>query len=97
MAFENPHSAQELRNRAGELSRALEQAGFDVTDGLSFDVADNPGGSNQNSGGQDQTRDAPSRGRAFMAALQNASGADAPPLVHRTYARLRASGVDIKI
>ena len=98
MAFENPQSAQELRNRANELSRALEQAGFDVKDGLSFDVADNPGnGANQNNSAQEQTRDAPSRGRAFLAALQNASGADAPPSVNLSYARLRASGVDIKI
>lgn len=98
MAFENPQSAQELRSRASELKGALEQAGFDVMDGLSFDVADNPGGgANQNNSAQDQARDAPSRGRAFLAALQNASGADAPSLVNLSYARLRAGGVDVKI
>jgi flagellar hook-length control protein FliK len=97
MAFENPQSAQELKNRSGELMRALEQAGFDVTDGLSFDVADNSNGSGQNNGAQEQGRDAPWRGRAFLAALETAGAADAPPIATMNLARLRASGVDIKI
>jgi len=97
MSFDNPHSAQELRNRSAELSRALEQAGFDVTDGLSFDVADQSGGSGQNNTPQDQAGDAPWRGRAFQAALDTAAGADTLPKLALSLARSRALGVDIRI
>lgn len=97
MAFENPQSAQDLKNRSGELARALEQAGFDVSDGLSFDVADNSGGSKQNNGAQDETRDAPWRGRAFLSALETAGAADVAPPAAMYLARTRAAGVDIKI
>ncbi|MBN4683644.1 flagellar hook-length control protein FliK, partial [Pandoraea nosoerga] len=37
LAFDNPQAAAELKNRAGELHQALEQAGFDLSKGgLSF-------------------------------------------------------------
>jgi flagellar hook-length control protein FliK len=97
MAFDNPQSAQELRSRSNELARALEQAGFDVSDGLFFDVADQSGNSGQNGGGQDRANEAPFRGRAFQAALATAAGADLAPTVGLTLARARASGVDIRI
>jgi flagellar hook-length control protein FliK len=97
MAFDNPQSAQELRSRSNELARALEQAGFDVSDGLFFDVADQSGNSGQNGGGQDRANESPFRGRAFQAALATAAGADLAPTVGLNLARARASGVDIRI
>jgi flagellar hook-length control protein FliK len=97
MAFDNPQSAQELRSRSNELARALEQAGFDVSDGLFFDVADQSGNSGQNGGAQDRANESPFRGRAFQAALVNAAGADLAPAVGLNLARARASGVDIRI
>jgi hypothetical protein len=92
MNFDSQQSADELKSRAGELQRALEQAGFDLSGGLSFDVA-GQGGQNQ-AQGQDQS--APGfRGRAFQAVLDG--GADSA-LATQTYSRSASgSGVDIRI
>ena len=95
MAFDNPQAAAELRGRANELTRALEQAGFDVSGGLSFDVAGDSGQPGQNRT-QDQSNPPAWRGRAFQAALDGAADADlaAGALQLR---RPLLSGVDIKI
>lgn len=102
MAFENPLAANELRARAGELQKALEQAGFDISGGIRFDVAADRG---QGQAGQGQFGHDPSnnggasRGRAFQAALDSAGeGADAAlsgalNLQRRTL----MSGVDVRI
>src|SRR5258708_6592975 len=50
MAFDNPQAAAELKSRAGELQRALEQSGFDLSGGLSFDVASDSGHGRQAQG-----------------------------------------------
>src|SRR6185312_4951227 len=44
MSFDNPQAASELRSRSNELQRALAQSGFDVSGGMSFDVAQDQGG-----------------------------------------------------
>mgnify|MGYP001627146631 CR=1 FL=1 len=99
MSFDTPQAAQELRARAGELQRALELAGFDVSGGMSFDVAGDQGRPSQGFLGQDG-RDAGAafRGRAFRAALDTAGEADAAPA--RGGLNLRrgvTAGLDVRI
>ena len=96
MAFDNPQAAAELRSRSGELQRALEQAGFDLSGGLSFDVASDQGQGGQAQGqNTDANPNAAFRGRAFQAALDTA--ADAAPSSHLAYRQSSAAGVDIWI
>jgi Meckel syndrome type 1 protein len=99
LAFDNPHTAQELKNRSGELTRALEQAGFDVSGGLSFDVAGDRGQSGRGGGfQQDDNASSAWRGRAFQAALDTTAEADvASPVASLKLRRALAAGVDIKI
>ena len=81
MRFDNPGAAAELKSRANELQRALEQAGFNLAGGLSFDVAGDRGQRQgqawQDQAGQDQDASGRDglRGQAFRAALDTASGA----------------------
>ncbi|CAN7237615.1 flagellar hook-length control protein FliK [Phenylobacterium sp. LjRoot219] len=100
MSFDNPQAAAELRSRANELQRALAQSGFDLSGGLSFDVAQDQGGSypgqqfqdGDNSGGQ------AFRGRAFAAALEHAGDAAQSALTSALHSRrLTPSGVDVRI
>lgn len=92
MAFEKPEAAAELRGRAAELQRALEQAGFDLSrGGLSFQH----GGARDHASDQGQGRRAGSR--AFQEALLAADSADAPPA---RLVRLRhhaQTGLDLRI
>jgi Meckel syndrome type 1 protein len=96
MTCDNPNAASELRARAPELQRALEQAGFDLSGGLSFDVA---GDSSQGQPRQDQGRDDGAfRGHAFRAALDSAE--DASSAATQGALKLRrggASGLDLRI
>lgn len=91
-AFDSPQAAAELRGRSADLQRTLEQAGFDVSGGLSFDLSDN-----SRYGREPEARqDSGWRGRAFAAALAAGEAADqaaAPPTLTR---RLNA-GLDIWI
>jgi len=97
MAFDNPHAAAELRGRANELTRMLEQAGFDVTGGLSFDVAGDRSQSGQNNAARDQNDTSTWRGRAFQAALDGAADADLAAGGALQVRRQLLAGVDIKI
>lgn len=96
MAFDNPQAAHELRGRSSELLRALEQAGFDMSGGLSFSSPQDQG-----SGGRfaDQAPDREAwQGRAFQNAMGLADEADAALTAARTYQpRLSATGVDVRI
>lgn len=95
MSFDTPQAAAELRSRSGDLQKALEQSGFDVSGGMSFDVASDSGQGRQ---AQDQSQSnagAAFRGRAFQAALDTA--ADAAPAPQLTLRRTALSGVDIRI
>ena len=94
MAFDTPQAAAELRGRAGELRTALEQAGFDISGGMSFDVAAD-GGQSQGSNRQDDQQTPVFRGRAFQTALDTIVD-PAPPSAFQ-YRRSAASGVDIRI
>ena len=95
MSFETPQAASELRARAGELRQALEQAGFDLSGGLSFDVAGDRGQARQDHQGAQQQA---SRGQAFQAALETAGDA-ADAAIHGAL-RLRrglTSSLDLRI
>ena len=98
MMFDNPLAASELRARAGELQRALEQAGFDLAGGISFDVAGDRGNARQGHGQDDAPTGQGFRAQAFQAALDNA-GAAADGAVSGLL-RLRrgvTAGVDVRI
>ena len=96
MSFDTPQAAAELRARAGELQKALEQAGFDLSGGMSFDVAGDGGrGAQDRQDAAGQSSGATFRGRAFQAALDAGGEAVAPnPLNLR---RAAPDGVDIRI
>lgn len=94
MTFDTPQAAAELRARAGELQRSLEQAGFDLSGGLSFDVAGDRGQARQGWGEAGQGF----RGQAFQDALETAGEADAAALTGAL--RLRRgvnAGVDMRV
>ena len=97
MVFENPQAAHELKARAAELQRTLEQAGFDLSGGMSFDVADQ--GRQQGQSWQDQADNGRAfRGQAFRAALETAG--DAADTANLGALRLRRgvnAGVDVRI
>ncbi|HEY2355815.1 MAG TPA: flagellar hook-length control protein FliK [Phenylobacterium sp.] len=96
MAFDSPQAAAELKSRSGELQRALEQAGFDISGGLSFDVASDSGQGGRASGQDtDSNSGAAFRGRAFQAALETTS--DTAPASQLMFSRSSDSGVDIRI
>ncbi len=100
MTFENPQAAADVKARASELQKALEQAGFDLSGGISFDVAQDQGQrQQQNSAWQDQGDAGRAfQGRAFRAALETAG--DAADAANQGALRLRRgvnAGVDVRI
>jgi hypothetical protein len=95
LTCDNPQAAAELRARAPELQRALEQAGFTLAGGLSFDVADG-GGGGRGQGWQDQSdTGGPSRSQAFRAALDTAAETDVAGSLNLR--PRRAAGIDLRI
>ncbi|CAN7466387.1 flagellar hook-length control protein FliK [Phenylobacterium sp. LjRoot164] len=97
MSFDSPQAAAEVRARSHELQRALEQAGFDLTGGLSFDVNDR-GGDGRGLAQQQQQNDGAWRGRAFQAVLGTAGeAAETAAIAALQYARRSETGVDIRI
>lgn len=100
MTFENPQAAADVKARAAELQRVLEQAGFDLSGGISFDVAGDRGHpQQQNQAWQDQGDAGRAfQGRAFRAALETAG--DAADAANQGALRLRRgvnSGLDLRI
>lgn len=96
MSFDNPQAAAELRSRSHELQRALEQAGFDLSGGISFDVAGDQGRQAQQQ--QQQNDGAAWRGRAFQAVLGTAGeAAETAAAAALQYNRRSQTGVDIRI
>lgn len=96
MSFDSPQAAAELRARSHELQRALEQAGFDLSGGLSFDVAgDRSGG--RSAPEQQQNDDATWRGRAFQAVLAAGETVEAASSLALNYGRRSTTGVDVRI
>lgn len=99
MSFESPQAAAEVRARSHELQRALEQAGFDLSGGLTFDVAGERGdGRGQAQQQQQQSDGAAWRGRAFQAVLGTAGEVvENATSLALNYGRRSASGVDVRI
>ena len=96
MMFDNAQSAQELKARASELQKMLEQAGFDLSGGLSFNVADH--GRQQGQAWQDQTDNGRAfRGQAFRAALETAGDADSAAQGALRLRRGVNAGLDLRI
>jgi flagellar hook-length control protein FliK len=94
LAFDNPLAATDLRGRADELRRQLEQAGFQLSDNA-LDFAERDSSSSAFDRGDDRRND---QGRAFTAASRLNAEADIaaqppswPPLT------LSPSGVDMKV
>ncbi len=97
MSFESPQAAAELRARSNELQRALEQAGFDLSGGLSFDVAGDRG-DGRGAAQQQQNDGAAWRGRAFQAVLGTAGDAvESASSLALNYGRRSTTGVDVRI
>ena len=99
MTFDNPQAAADLRARAAELHRLLEQAGFDLSGGLTFDVAGDRG-QQQRQAWQDQadSNGQAFGGQAFRAALETAG--DAADAAVQGALRLRrgvTAGLDLRI
>ena len=98
MTFDTPQAAAELRARAAELQRHLEQAGFDLSGGLSFDVAGDRGQGRQAQQQQDNNTGQAFRGRAFQEALATAGeAAQAAASGALNLRRSLLAGVDIRI
>lgn len=95
LAFDNPAAAAELRGRAQELHRLLQDAGFDTSGGLSF--ADSGAGQSQNQGFGQEGRSG--RGQpAFLGGRDLADRADEAALAQAAYLQNRSSaGLDIRI
>ena len=98
MTFDTPQAAAELRARAAELQRHLEQAGFDLSGGLSFDVAGDRGQGRQAQQQTDNDNGQAFRGRAFQQALATAGeAAQSAASGALNLRRSLLSGVDIRI
>jgi flagellar hook-length control protein FliK len=102
MTFDNPGAAAEVKARAAELQKALEQAGFDLSGGsLSFDVADQGQGQGWQGpawANPDDSSGRAFRGQAFRAALDTAGeAADAAANGALRLTRRAASGLDLRI
>lgn len=100
LSFETQHAANELRGRSADLQRALEQAGFDVSGGLSFDVAGDgrSAWTDQQQQQQQQQANGAWRGRAFQAVLGTAGdAADLAAASALNPQRRTRSGVDVKV
>lgn len=92
-AVDSPQAAAELRSRAPELQRALEQAGFDLSGGLSFDLADSSRFGRDPEARQDGGA---FRGRAFAQALATGEAADQAALPPKL-SRRPSAALDIRI
>ena len=96
MAFDNPAAAADLRGRADELRRQLQDAGFHVPDDA-FEFAERDSGSSAFDRGSSDQNDNQRQNRAFSAASRlNAETDVAQPPRWMTLS-LRPSGVDLKV
>ncbi|MDZ4374424.1 MAG: flagellar hook-length control protein FliK, partial [Phenylobacterium sp.] len=98
LTFDNAQAAQDLKARANDLQRAMEQAGFDMSGGFSFDLAQDHG--RQHQGWQDARPEMSDsfRGKAFRAALETAG--DAADAAAQGALQLRRgvnAGLDLRI
>ncbi len=93
MVFDTPAAANELRARAEELRRQLNEAGFQISENA-LEFTDRE--SDQRGGFQQFMSDGRSGRRAFAGSSRLAEEADAPPPVWQSLS-LAPSGVDMKV
>lgn len=95
LAFDNPAAAADLRGRADDLRRELQQAGFHVAEDA-FEFAERDSGSSAFDRGQDARE---GQARAFARTARMTAEADArlQPLQGWTSLSLTPSGVDLKV
>lgn len=99
MIFDNPQAAAELKSRAAELQRSLEQAGFDLSNGgLSFEARDGGEAGRGWRQAQDQNDGRGMRGKAFQNAFDTAT--EAADIAESGALRLRrgaTSSLDVRV
>lgn len=93
MVFDTPAAANELRARAEELRRQLNEAGFQISENA-LEFTDRE--SDQRGGFQQFMSDSRSGRRAFAGSSRLAEQADAPPPVWQSL-NLAPTGVDMKV
>ena len=93
LAFDNPAAATDLRGRADELRRQLEQAGFQMADDA-FEFAERDSGSSAFDRGQDARH---GQNRAFAAAARLKSEIDMAQPPQWLALSLSPAGVDMKV
>lgn len=96
MAFDNPAAAADLRGRADELRRQLQDAGFHVPDDA-FEFAERDSGSSAFDRGSSDHNDNQRQNRAFSAASRLNAETDVAQPPRWTTLSLRPSGVDLKV
>ncbi len=96
MVFDTPQAAAELRGRAAELQKSLEQSGFQVSqNGLSFSDTGRQGfGTAQQQAQHDQSQ-TPSQTRAFLEASDTAALTDLAAA--KAYTPLNSRSLDVRI
>ncbi len=96
MVFDTPQAAAELRGRAAELQKSLEQSGFQLSqNGLSFSDTGRQGfGTAQQQAQQDQHQ-TPSQTRAFLEASDTAALTDLAAA--KAYTPLNSRSLDVRI
>lgn len=96
MAFDNPAAAADLRGRADELRRQLQDAGFHVPDDA-FEFAERDSGSSAFDRGASDHNDNQRQNRAFSAASRLNAETDVAQPPRWMSLSLRPSGVDLKV
>ncbi len=96
MAFDNPAAAADLRGRADELRRQLQDAGFHVPDDA-FEFAERDSGSSAFDRGSSDHNDNQRQNRAFSAASRLNAEIDVAQPPRWMSLSLRPSGVDLKV
>lgn len=96
MAFDNPAAAADLRGRADELRRQLQDAGFHVPDDA-FEFAERDSGSSAFDRGASDHNDNQRQNRAFSAASRLNAEIDVAQPPRWMSLSLSPSGVDLKV
>ncbi len=96
MVFDTPQAAAELRGRAAELQKSLEQAGFQVSEkGLSFSDTGRQGFGTAQHQAQQDNRQTPSQARAIL--LAAGSGGPTDLATAKPYTPSHFRSIDVRI
>ena len=96
MVFDTPQAAAELRGRAAELQKSLEQAGFQVSqNGLNFSDTSRQGFGSAQQQAQHNQRQGPDHTRAFTEASDTAALTDLA--VAKAYTPSNSRSIDVRI